>query len=122
MTIKGAIWYQGEANNGQDSLYACRFRMMVEEWRRGWFAGTAGGTDPTFPVGFVQIGPLSQAVGKGAPKSVPTFQIRMGQTADFGFAPNPYFGPNIFMATVRRCFFYRHCPPPTPPALSSAAG
>jgi sialate O-acetylesterase len=72
---------------------------MIEEWRRDWYAGTSGGTDPNFPVGFVQIGPLSQAVGKDAPKSVPTFQIRLGQTAGYGYAPNPYL-TNTFMASA----------------------
>lgn len=31
-----AIWYQGESNNGQDQLYACRYQQMMEEWRREW--------------------------------------------------------------------------------------
>ena len=57
-TIKGAIWYQGESNNGQDQLYKCRYEMMMDEWRREWHAGTGQGTDPNFPIGFVQIGPL----------------------------------------------------------------
>ena len=43
---------------GQDQLYKCRYEMMMDEWRREWHAGTGQGTDPNFPIGFVQIGPL----------------------------------------------------------------
>ena len=41
---------QGESNNNQDELYICRYKMMMDEWRREWHAGTGGGTDPNFPV------------------------------------------------------------------------
>jgi hypothetical protein len=37
--------------------------MMMDEWRREWHAGTGGGTDPNFPIGFVQIGPLGGTAG-----------------------------------------------------------
>ena len=109
----------------------------MDEWRREWHAGTGQGTDPNFPIGFVQIGPLGgttatdtclfwgfsicktleiiprQAPDKqketwlrwlaGTPgpvnSSLKTFQIRMGQTADYGFAPNAAW-PHSFMATA----------------------
>eukprot|EP00931_Biecheleriopsis_adriatica_P076998 TRINITY_DN50643_c0_g1_i1.p1 TRINITY_DN50643_c0_g1~~TRINITY_DN50643_c0_g1_i1.p1 ORF type:complete len:586 (-),score=57.75 TRINITY_DN50643_c0_g1_i1:94-1851(-) len=93
-TIKGAIWYQGESNFGQDSLYSCRFEQMMKEWRSEWYVGTHGATDPNFPIGFVQIGPLT-----GNRPSGDTFKIRMGQTAGFGYAPNLRW-PYTFMATA----------------------
>eukprot|EP01046_Picozoa_sp_COSAG06_P061126 COSAG06_NODE_13277_length_1274_cov_2.793191_2_plen_205_part_00 len=110
--------------------------MMMDEWRREWHAGTGQGTDPNFPIGFVQIGPLGGATATdtclfwgvrcetleiiprqaqdkrkeiwlrrlaGTPgpvnSSLKTFQIRMGQTADYGFAPNTAW-PHSFMATA----------------------
>jgi hypothetical protein len=70
-------------------------------WRQAWHEGTGGNgngrgtaTDPNFPLGFVQIGPLTNGA---APKD--TFAIRMGQTAGYGYAPNPRW-PNTFMATA----------------------
>eukprot|EP00965_Chrysotila_dentata_P236332 6201261-Pleurochrysis_carterae.AAC.1 len=33
MRLRGAIWYQGEANAGAPSSYACRFPAMVADWR-----------------------------------------------------------------------------------------
>jgi len=50
--IKGAIWYQGEANandrpNGA-SLYARAFQAMIRDWRRAWGEGD-------FPFLYVQL-------------------------------------------------------------------
>ena len=72
----------------------CGSCRQVDEWRREWHAGTGGGTDPLFPVGFVQIGPLTN--GASANKS---FTVRMGQTAGYGYAPNSAW-PRTFMATA----------------------
>ena len=94
-TIKGAIWYQGESNHGQNELYACRYEMMMAEWRAQWNVGTGGATDPHFPIGFVQIGPMTNDEGDN-PDS---FEIRMGQTGGFGYAPNARW-PHSFMAAA----------------------
>jgi sialate O-acetylesterase len=48
--IKGAIWYQGEANVGRAEQYAKIFPLMIRNWRDAW-----GITD--FPFYFVQIAP-----------------------------------------------------------------
>jgi sialate O-acetylesterase len=48
--IKGAIWYQGEANVGRADQYAKIFPAMIENWREAW-----GIKD--FPFYFVQIAP-----------------------------------------------------------------
>lgn len=93
-TIKGAIWYQGESNHGQNELYSCRYEQLMTEWRRQWHLGTGGATDPEFAMGFVQIGPMTNDEGDDAD----SFLIRMGQTANFGYAPNARW-PNAFMST-----------------------
>merc|ERR1712113_969487 len=67
---------------------------MMDEWRREWYVGTGGATDPEFPIGFVQIGPLT-----GGGKDAASFAIRMGQTADYGYAPNKAW-PNTFMSAA----------------------
>jgi sialate O-acetylesterase len=47
--IRGAIWYQGEANSGERApLYAHLFQSMITDWRRAWDEGD-------FPFLFVQI-------------------------------------------------------------------
>ena len=93
-TIKGTIWYQGESNHGQNELYTCRYEQLMTEWREQWHLGTGGATDPNMPMGFVQIGPMTNDEGDNAD----SFLIRMGQTAGFGYAPNKRW-PNAFMST-----------------------
>ena len=48
--IKGAIWYQGEANVGRADQYSKIFPAMIQNWRAAW-----GIKD--FPFYFVQIAP-----------------------------------------------------------------
>jgi sialate O-acetylesterase len=52
--IKGAIWYQGEANVGRADQYAKIFPAMIQNWRESW-----GIKD--FPFYFVQIAPYVYA-------------------------------------------------------------
>ena len=49
--IKGAIWYQGEANVGRAYQYRTLFPAMIRDWRSQW--------DTEFPFYFVQIAPFS---------------------------------------------------------------
>jgi sialate O-acetylesterase len=46
--IKGAIWYQGEANTGAAALYQKKFGDMITRWRALWNEGD-------FPFLFVQL-------------------------------------------------------------------
>ena len=48
--IRGAIWYQGEANNGNGLEYRTLFPRMIADWRENWGQGE-------FPFLFVQIAP-----------------------------------------------------------------
>lgn len=50
-TIKGAIWYQGEANRQEPVEYTKLFPAMVKDWRSRWEQGD-------FPFYFVQIAPF----------------------------------------------------------------
>ena len=52
--IKGAIWYQGEANVGRAEQYSKIFPAMIRNWRESW-----GIKD--FPFYFVQIAPYVYA-------------------------------------------------------------
>ena len=80
MTIKGALWYQGEANSrksltchaynrklkvnnkwykfnyvGAPETYHCTFPAMIDDWREKWYAATMKQTDELFGFGFVQV-------------------------------------------------------------------
>ncbi|MCX7009643.1 MAG: sialate O-acetylesterase, partial [Kiritimatiellaeota bacterium] len=48
--ICGAIWYQGESNNGRQKEYQTLFPAMIGCWRKVWGCGD-------FPFLFVQIAP-----------------------------------------------------------------
>lgn len=52
-TIKGAIWYQGEANVGRAEQYKRLFPAMIDDWRTGW--------GYEFPYYYVQIAPFLYA-------------------------------------------------------------
>jgi len=47
-SIKGAIWYQGEANAGRAYQYRTSFPLMINDWRKHWGQGD-------FPFYFVQL-------------------------------------------------------------------
>ena len=49
-TFRGAIWYQGESNNGEGMLYYEKMRALISSWRRLWKQGD-------FPFLFVQLAP-----------------------------------------------------------------
>lgn len=84
MTIKGAIWYQGEANaEYHQDKYNCSFPAMIDDWRMAFHQGSGGQTAIDFPFGFVQLSTYKKdATDDGFPN------IRWHQTADFGFVPN----------------------------------
>ena len=52
MPIKGAIWYQGEANRGDGASYTEKMKTLVSDWRKGW-----GIKD--LPFYFVQLAPFN---------------------------------------------------------------
>ncbi len=53
-TIKGAIWYQGEANSGRSFQYRTAFPMMINDWRQQFKQGN-------FPFYFVQLATFGSA-------------------------------------------------------------
>jgi len=49
--IAGAIWYQGEANTSNNSVYAQLLTTMIDAWRKKW--------NKEFPFYYVQIAPFT---------------------------------------------------------------
>ena len=50
--LRGAIWYQGESNNGEGKLYTEHTRALVNGWRQVW-------NDPSLAYFYVQIAPYN---------------------------------------------------------------
>ncbi len=59
--IRGAIWYQGESNNGEGMLYFEKMKALIGGWRKVW-------KEAEFPFLFVQIAPFKYG---GAPTQLP---------------------------------------------------
>ncbi|MBS1723729.1 MAG: 9-O-acetylesterase [Armatimonadetes bacterium] len=57
--IRGAIWYQGEANVGRAAQYSRLFPGMIKDWRKSWGIGD-------FPFYFVQIAPFNYGTDAAA--------------------------------------------------------
>jgi len=87
--IKGAIWYQGEANVGRAKQYERLFPTMINDWRTRWKEGN-------FPFYFVQIAPYpyggdstkSAALRDAQRKSLSTPHTGMVVTLDIGNPKN----------------------------------
>jgi sialate O-acetylesterase len=54
-TLRGNIWYQGEANVKDGQGYLAKMKRLIEGWRKLWDQGD-------FPFYFVQLAPIYQPV------------------------------------------------------------
>jgi len=52
LSLRGAIWYQGESNVGRAYQYRELFPLMIRNWRRDF-------QNPDMPFGFVQLAPFN---------------------------------------------------------------
>jgi len=97
MRVKGAIWYQGEANVGTgnaDPYYACAFPAMIKDWRLNWglapqdfgffFVQLAPWTQPIMPATSLQDMRLAQTAALKEPF------VCMGTAADLGDVTSPF--------------------------------
>lgn len=86
--IKGAIWYQGEANTDEPKFYATLLPLMIKNWRENW-------NDGDFPFYLVQIAFFdygnkinSQELRESQLKSLSVPNTGMAVTLDIGEANN----------------------------------
>ena len=90
--IRGAIWYQGEANVGDGMSYRDKMQALVGGWREVWDQGD-------FPFYYVQLAPFdytwrSGLVSRlGLDVSPEYWRALAGR---FGFDVNPYHLPEIW--------------------------
>lgn len=68
-TIKGAIWYQGEANEARGYQYRTLFPLLINDWRTQWGIN--------FPFYFVQLANFRQA--KEQPSESDWAEVREAQ-------------------------------------------
>jgi sialate O-acetylesterase len=73
--IKGAIWYQGEANVSRAYQYRKSFPNMIQNWREDWGQGD-------FPFYFVQIAPFTYNAKDASA------ELREAQALAVGSCPN----------------------------------
>ena len=85
--IRGALWYQGESNNGEGMLYFEKKRALIEGWRKVWNQGE-------FPFLFVQLAPYRY----NSPEKLPG--IWEAQTATLSI-PNTGMAVTTDVTTVR---------------------
>eukprot|EP01084_Bolivina_argentea_P115747 205780_1 len=106
MTIKGAIWYQGESDSENQKYaesYDCGFKAMISDWRLKW--NQYSNTSITFPFGSVQIsvwGDTSNVTcgtSSAWNECIGAAQVRWAQTGNMGYLPNKEL-PNVFMAVA----------------------
>merc|ERR1711970_648871 len=93
MTVRGFLWYQGEANAGWNmDKYSCTFPALINSWRTEF--SRMSNTSPDAPFGFVMLSTIKYgSAGTTYPR------LRLHQTADHGFVPNDDM-LNTFMATA----------------------
>ena len=76
---------------------------MIADWRANWHNYTNGHTNPEFPFGFVQLSTWDDTAnatcGNNPPQTCTVAVVRMGQTANYGYVPNPAM-PNTFMSVA----------------------
>ena len=84
--IHGALWYQGESNNGEGMLYFEKMKALVGGWRTIWKQGD-------FPFLFVQLAPYRY----NRPEALPA--IWEAQTASLSI-PNTGMAVTTDIATV----------------------
>lgn len=81
-TIRGALWYQGEANVGEGKLYIERMKALIGGWRQLWGEGN-------FPFYFVQLAPFNYG---GRPQTLAEFWEAQAEV--------PQVVPNSGMAVI----------------------
>lgn len=86
--IRGAIWYQGEANVPNGNMYETLFSLMIKNWREDWNEGN-------FPFYYAQISPYdygenskSYIVREAQLKTLSVPKTGMAVTSDIGDVTN----------------------------------
>ncbi len=82
LTIRGAIWYQGESNRERAFQYRTLFPAMIKDWRARW--AMVGNKE--FPFYFVQIAPFNYGGDKGEAAELREAQMLTSALPNTGMA------------------------------------
>jgi sialate O-acetylesterase len=93
--IRGAIWYQGEANVGGAYQYRTLFPAMIANWRADWGQGD-------FPFGFVQIAPFGGYSDDWGASPAACAELWEAQTMTLKSAPNTGMAVTVDIADVEK--------------------
>jgi sialate O-acetylesterase len=93
--IRGAIWYQGEANVGGAYQYRTLFPAMIANWRADWGQGD-------FPFGFVQIAPFGGYSDDWGANPAACAELWEAQTMTLKSAPNTGMAVTVDIADVEK--------------------
>lgn len=77
--IRGAIWYQGEANRGRAAQYRTLFPALIADWRGRWGLGD-------FPFYFVQLAPYRYGGDTGQTAEIREAQLMTLSVPNTGMA------------------------------------
>ena len=72
--IKGYLWYQGESNRHEPSVYAKLFPEMVADWRKAWNAAHS------LPFYYVQIAPYGGKDSTRSNRAIREVQLKSMKT------------------------------------------
>lgn len=81
LSIKGAIWYQGESNVPRAAQYRRLFPAMIANWRKDFAQGD-------FPFYFVQLAPFSYSRGNPTADPTPCAELWESQLVTLRTVPN----------------------------------
>ncbi len=91
--IRGAIWYQGEANVGGAYQYRTLFPAMIANWRADWGQGD-------FPFGYVQIAPFAGYSEDWGANPAACAELWEAQTMTLKLSPNTGMAVTVDIADV----------------------
>lgn len=112
--IRGAIWYQGEANTARAHLYRTLFPLLIDDWRQRWGQGD-------FPFLFVQLSNWqdprpepgendwaelreAQALALSRPNTAMAVAIDIGEAQDIHPRNKQEVGRRLALAALRTAY------------------
>jgi sialate O-acetylesterase len=93
--VRGAIWYQGESNDGRAFQYRTVFTTMIKSWRDDWNQPV----NHDFPFYFVQLAPYTYGAAEAAkPQLLP--ELWDAETYAYKTLPNVGFAVTTDVTTI----------------------
>ena len=105
MTIKAAIWYQGENDGNQAyphcNLYSCLLKQMINDWRLQWSLNSDASN--SFSFGIVQLSVWADENNVTCGDDIACTSVaivREAQTGNYGYVPNKDMIDTFFATAI----------------------